>query len=148
VAAHGFLKTKATTNQNVELLRELGAKSSVGSVRRSIRALIRAVEAPEPQVAIITAIGPNERKSEPDALDNSFPFGSPHGTAGADGALTDFFAKSQMHGNQLPFVFVNTIMMRAHPCGRMEPRRCALLISCPFEQWFPKALYEADIKAP
>jgi hypothetical protein len=60
--------------------------------------LIAALEAPEAGVAVVAAIGPNERQAEPDALDETCSSGSPHGTALADGTLGDDFGKREMHG--------------------------------------------------
>lgn len=68
------------------------------SAKRAVCGLISPAEAPEARVAVIAAIGPNERDAEPDSLDETFSRGSSHRSAFADWALADSFGKGEMHG--------------------------------------------------
>jgi hypothetical protein len=85
-------------------------KAQVGRTKEP--SLIGALEAPEPGVTVVAAIGPNECQAEPDALDETRSSRSPHGTALADGALRDSFGKREMHGNRLPSVSLSMRKVR------------------------------------
>jgi hypothetical protein len=87
----------------------------------AVWSLIGALEAPEAGVAVVAAIGPNERQTEPDALDETCSSGSPHGTALADGTLRDYFGKREMHGNRLPSASLSMRRVRPFIAGGAAP---------------------------
>ena len=81
---------------NAELLREVGQSGD----KRAVAGRIGATETPESRVAILTAVGPNKCKTEPDPLDEAFSPGPVHRRTLADRTFADSFGKSELHQNR------------------------------------------------
>ena len=61
---------------------------------------IGTAETPESQVAIRTAVGPNESKAEPNPLDEASSLRPVHRRTLTDRAFADSFGKSELHQNR------------------------------------------------